>query len=162
MAMERRGHKIVGRRHRRYAWIVTPMASQYQQDLNHQADLLFWNETGYKVNQRLDPRVPADRRMIPRWWDARERIARSMSPQMLRQSVAADIVFTEHAHSNLPYYVYSSGGPVGEAVIPFSEVDRAYSYARARLGDSDYVALFSAADPKWPNPVFEAFQRPTV
>lgn len=34
------------------------------------ADQLFWQRTGYKPNTPLNPNDPADRRMIPQWWQA--------------------------------------------------------------------------------------------
>jgi hypothetical protein len=134
-------------------------ARQYQKDLNQATDLLFWSETRYKRNQRLDPHDPADQRMVPKWLDARTRIMQSRSPQALRQSAAAKAAFDENARSGLPYYVYSRGGPVDEELISFADKSRAFSYARARLADSDYVAYFDTTDPRWPGPAFEASPR---
>jgi hypothetical protein len=132
---------------------------QYQKDLNQEADLLFWSETHYKHGQRLDPRDPADQHMVPAWLDARARIARSMTPQALRQNAAARAAFDESTRTGLPYYVYSRGGATDEQLVPFADKGRAFSYAHARVADSDYVAYFDTADPRWPSPAFEASPR---
>ncbi len=135
------------------------IARQYQRDLNQETDLLFWSETHHKPGQRLDLRDPADRNMVSVWLATRDRVARSTSPQQLRQNVAARAAFDEHNRSGLPFYVYSRGGPVGEQLIPFADEARAFSYAHARAGDADYVAYFSVADPHWPNPAYEDARR---
>ncbi len=128
-----------------------PLASR---DLNQEADLLFWSETHYKPGKRLDPHDPSDRRMIPAWLDARDRVAQS-GAHKLRQSAAVRAALDANKRSGLPYFVYSRGGPVVEALAPFADVHQAFAYARARSADSDYVAYFAADDPHWPSPAFE-------
>ena len=132
---------------------------QYQKDLNQEADLLFWSETRYKRGQRLDPHDPADQRMVPVWLDARTRIARSMTPQALRQSAAIRAAFDESVRTGLPYYVYARGGPADEQLVSFADKGRAFSHTHTRVADSDYVAYFNTADPRWPSPAFEASPR---
>jgi hypothetical protein len=140
---------------------AAPTDRQYWTDLNHQTDLLFWSETGYKFGQKLDPHDPADQRMMATWLLTRDRVKRSMSPQTLRQNSAARAVFDANTRLGQPFYVYSSGASWGEALVPFADMHKAFAYGRARLEDSDYVTMFSTADPKWPGPVFESY-RPRV
>lgn len=127
----------------------------YQRDLNQETDLLFWSETGYKPHQRLNPRDPNDQRMIATWLATRDRVARSWSPQQLRQNVAIRAAFDTNKQSGLPYYVYSRGGPSSEALMPFADQNHAFAYAHARIADSGYVAYFAVDDPHWPKPAFE-------
>lgn len=152
-----RGHyqNVLGRRMQ----VGVDAPRQYEKDLNQETDLLFWSETRYKPGQRLDPHDPADARMIPVWLRTRAHVAQTRTPQELRHNAAVAAAFDEHKRSGLPYYVYSRGSSAGEALIPFADQARAFSYARARLADSDYVAYFSTADSRWPSPAFESSPR---
>ena len=136
-------------------------AAQYQSDLNHETDLLFWSETRYKPNNPLDPNDPIDARWIPVWLKTRDRVARDFPPHVLRRSTASAAVLEAFARDPIPaaYYVYSSSASMGENVAPFDDKDRTWQYVHQRLTDSDYVAYFETASPKWPSPVFEDFPK---
>lgn len=148
---------ILGRRTR-----VGADTSQYEKDLNQETDLLFWSQTRYKPGQRLDPHDPADARMIPVWLRTRAHVAQTNTPQDLRHSAAVRAAFDEHKRSGLPFYVYSRSGSAGERLTSFSDQASAFSYARDRLADSDYVAYFATADQRWPSPAFESSPRPVA
>src|SRR5947207_1951771 len=81
----------------------------YQSSLNRQADLLFWHETHYKPNLRLNPSDPADSKMIPRWWAARARVEQSRTPKDLIRSQAVEQVFNKHQRDPNPLLVYAAG-----------------------------------------------------
>ncbi len=42
--------------------------------VDRETDARFWAQTGYKPNQRLDPRDPADSKMIPVWLDVYKKV----------------------------------------------------------------------------------------
>ena len=130
----------------------------YQASLNRQTDLLFWHETHYKPNQRLNPSDPADSRMIPRWWAAHARVEQRRSPRELIRSQAVEQVFNKHQRDPNPLLVYAAGAN-GDSVQSFpafsgKQVDE---YVRARSRDSSYVAIFNAADARWPQPTYETY-----
>jgi hypothetical protein len=47
------------------------VADPYNDQINHLADQIFWQETNYKPGQKLDPSDPSDHAMIPAWLHAR-------------------------------------------------------------------------------------------
>jgi hypothetical protein len=130
----------------------------YQASLNRKTDLLFWQETHYKPNQRLNPSDPVDSKMIQRWWATRARVEQSRTPRDLIRSQAVEQVFAKHVRDPNPLLVYAAG-PGGDSMKSFpgfsgKQVDE---YVRARTGDSSYIAIFNAADSRWPQPTYETY-----
>lgn len=115
----------------------------YEDSLNRQTDNLFWLETRYKPNQRLNPADPQDRAMIPRWWAARARIAQSRSPKTLIRERAAMAVHDARQNDPSPVFVHAAG-PGGSETRSFPSLDdkRKEDYVNARMRDSAYVAVF--------------------
>jgi len=130
----------------------------YQDSLNHQADLLFWVETGYKPNQRLNPSDPYDRAMIPAWHSARARIVQSSTPRKLIRDRAVEAVSNMHDHDPQSVFVYTAGaGGSQTRSFPSLRDPQTESYVRARLGDQSYVAIFNTNVPTWPQPIWETY-----
>lgn len=152
---------------------------QSAEAINHAADVLFWTETKYKPNTRLNPRDPDDRLMIPKWIAARARVLAS-SPDVVLATIAA----ADHAHAQQrlravnmvssrrdqaqspevfglpeadPFYVYIEDVD-GGFVSTFPDLAQAATeYTRIANSNPIYVALFNAHDHQWPNPVNEFF-----
>lgn len=135
----------------------------YQDALNRQTDLLFWEQTHYKPNQRLNPADPRDRAMIPQWWAARTRVEQGWSPKGLIRERAVEKVFDMHRSDPKPVFVHSANAG-GSQTLSFPSLGgkRQEDYVRARMNDSSYVAIFNANDPKWPQPIWETYPQAEI
>ena len=130
----------------------------YQDALNRQTDILFWHQTRYKPNQKLNPTDPRDRAMIPQWWAARAHVEQGWSPKGLIRERAVEKVFDMHRDDPQPVFVHSLKAGGGETLaFPALGGKRQEDYIRARVRDSSYLAIFNANDPKWPQPVWETY-----
>ncbi len=140
------------------AGIPRALAWAYQAELNRQADRLFWQQTGYKPNQRLDPADPHDHAMIPTWWAVRSQVAHSRSPRELIRERASTAVIDMHTGDPQLVFVHATG-PGGSETRAFPALAdrRIEDYVRDRLRDSNYVAIFNAADSRWPQPIYETY-----
>ena len=135
----------------------------YQASLNREADLLFWQQTHYKPNQRLNPADPRDRAMIPSWWAARSHIAQTRSARELIRDGAVAKALDMHANDPQPIFVHAIG-PGGSETRAFASLGgdpRTDEYFRARQRDSGYVAVFDTRDARWPQPIYEAYPAAT-
>src|SRR5271167_3933756 len=103
--------------------IPRALAWAYQAELNRQADRLFWQQTGYKPNQRLDPADPNDRAMIPTWWAVRAQIEHRRSPRELIRERASAAVIDMHAGDPQLVFVHATG-PGGSETRAFPALDR--------------------------------------
>lgn len=128
----------------------------YQESLNHQTDFLFWQETKYKPNHRLNPADPRDRAMIPTWWRIRGRLDQSRSPKELIRARAVQRVLDMHLRDPHPIFVHTigSGGPETAALSDGVEAEK---YLRSRMNSISYAAIFNVHDPQWPQPMFETY-----
>lgn len=131
----------------------------YQKELNDRTDLAFWMRTNYKSHQLLDPNDPADRAMIPQWWAIRTEIERSRSPRdLIRERAVRKVFALYQSDRSRPVFVYSAIGPnVRTSAWPALGTPDVIAYVGARMHDSNYVAIFNAASPKWPQPIFDAY-----
>lgn len=135
----------------------------YEDSLNHQTDNLFWLETRYKPNQKLNPADPQDRAMIPRWWAVRTRIAQSRSPRTLIREGAVMTVLDMHRNDPLPVFVHSADQSGSETrSFPSLDDKRKEDYVNARMRDSSYVAIFDAGGSKWPWPISEVYPQAEI
>src|SRR5438876_10751613 len=113
--------------------IPSALSWAYQASLNRETDLLFWQETNYKPNQKLNPVDPRDRAMIPKWWAARAQIERTRSPRDLIRSLAVATVSGLHGAGSQSVVVLSLGAG-GSDIAEFSSlrVRRVAGTVRAR------------------------------
>ena len=129
----------------------------YEDSLNRQTDLLFWRETGYKLNQRLNPADPRDREMIPRWWAARTRVARRSSPRdLIRAGAVEKVLALRQQGDSQPIFLYTAGAG-GSDTRTFMDGEQVEKYLGQHLHDVSYAAIFNAKDSRWPLPMYETY-----
>ncbi len=142
---------------------------QSAEAINRAADALFWEETKYKRNVRLDPRDPADRAMIPKWIAARARVLANPSAALAglaarevahvaQHTKAIGMVLGRHeADPAFPCYVYIEDVD-GGFVSAFPDLAQAATeYTRIANSNPTYVALFNVTDHQWPSPMNEFY-----
>ncbi len=128
----------------------------YQDQLNHQTDRFFWQQTGYKPNQKLNLADPQDRAMIPKWWAAQAQVIHSISPKEMIRLRAIDKVLAAHHVDPRPLFVHAeaSTGSITEAFPDGKQLEK-------RLGELtpnvSYIALFNVKDAHWPRPYYETY-----